>query len=179
MIKSSSSETVKAHRGFTLMEIMIVISIIAVLVTLAMPDLTTYVKNARINNVAGELSGDISLARQEAIRRGNRIIICASANGTTCLSGANIDWREGWIITSAAGQVLKANTDTAEVGSSVTARGVSPITFSPSGVLVIATGGVIPNVKVRDDRSGLAGLPTQRDVSLSLSGRANVLKVNG
>lgn len=84
-------------RGFTLIELMVAIALLAILVSMGMPSYTQFVANQRLTSQANDLVGDILLARSEAATRGTPTIICSSANGTTC-SGLPAQWNVGRII---------------------------------------------------------------------------------
>jgi type IV fimbrial biogenesis protein FimT len=43
------------------------------------------------------LASDFRYARSEAIKRTNRVTICASSNGTSC-TGAGALWKNGWLV---------------------------------------------------------------------------------
>lgn len=88
------------QRGFTLTELLTVVTIITIAGTLAAPSMASLI---RANRAAGEitsLSAAIRTAKSEAIKRGTSVQLCASTNGTTC-SGSNA-WGNGWLVFSDA-----------------------------------------------------------------------------
>lgn len=141
----------KRAAGFTLIELMVAIAMLAVLLGIAVPDLRNYLINSRLTAQINDLVADISLARSEAATRSARITICTSADLETC-SGEGDAWEGGRIVfvdTNANGdreateQILKT---TASLGGSRTlvATGFSntnSISFRPYGGLQPATGG--------------------------------------
>jgi type IV fimbrial biogenesis protein FimT len=84
----------KSH-GFTLVELMVTLSILAILATLAVPSFTSTINSIRLSGATNDLSASIQQARNDAIRLGRRVTICATANGTTCSGTAT--WKSGWI----------------------------------------------------------------------------------
>ena len=72
---------IAAHRqarGFTLLEVMVVVAIIAVLAALAGPSFTPIIERWRVRSAAEDLTSTFYLARSEAIKRGGGITIDAT-----------------------------------------------------------------------------------------------------
>jgi type IV fimbrial biogenesis protein FimT len=88
----------KPPAGFTLIEVLSVITIAAILMAFAVP---SYLSVTNSNRIASEVNGllsDMQYARSEAIKEGQTVSICSSSNATTC-SGVPV-WANGWIIFS-------------------------------------------------------------------------------
>lgn len=90
-------------RGFTLVELLIVLAIVAVLTTLAAPSFKRQVQAARISSAVNSFMSDLRFARGEAIRRSANVIVCRSAAPEavppTCATGAQgTGWVSGWIV---------------------------------------------------------------------------------
>ncbi|HKL51915.1 MAG TPA: Tfp pilus assembly protein FimT/FimU [Wenzhouxiangellaceae bacterium] len=79
--------------GFTLMELLIGIAVLAILTTLALPAFTQFIANNRLASEANEMVASFQFARSEALKRGIEVQVCSSADGATC--GGN--WAQGWI----------------------------------------------------------------------------------
>jgi type IV fimbrial biogenesis protein FimT len=86
----------KAQRGFTMIEIMLSITVLSILLAVAVPSFLDTVRNNRLITQNNEFVGALNLARNEAWKRGNSVSMCASADQATC-SGAT-DWTTGWIV---------------------------------------------------------------------------------
>ncbi|WP_444929599.1 GspH/FimT family pseudopilin [Microbulbifer sp. SSSA002] len=82
--------------GFTLIEMMITLVVLAVLVSIAVPSFTDMMNNSRSVALAEDFAGALNYTRSEAVRRGDRVSICASSDGASC--GATNNWSQGWIV---------------------------------------------------------------------------------
>lgn len=80
--------------GFSLIELMISVSVLAILMSVALPSLRAAVQNNRISAKANEMVTAFHLARSEALKRNQAMVVCASSDGETC-QGA---WTDGWIV---------------------------------------------------------------------------------
>jgi type IV fimbrial biogenesis protein FimT len=83
--------------GFSLIELVAVMAIIAILLTVAVPSFTTMMKDNRLSTQTREIVSALNLARSEAIKRGARVTVCKSNDEQNCTAAGN-DWSRGWII---------------------------------------------------------------------------------
>jgi len=86
----------KRQRGFTITELMVVVSIVAILMTIGVPSYRYITNSYRMSAEVNGLLGDLQYARAEAIRQGQPVTTCVSTNGTTCTGGTA--WAGGWIV---------------------------------------------------------------------------------
>lgn len=93
------------QRGFSLIELLVVIAIIAVLATLAAPSFAGLIANISVSRAVNNFIADTRYARGEGMRRGVNVTICRSTNpmATTPLcsagSGSSVGaWMEGWVV---------------------------------------------------------------------------------
>jgi type IV fimbrial biogenesis protein FimT len=136
--------SMKLYRGFTLIELMVSLTVAAILFGIAIPAFNSFVQNDRDTGQANSLVGSLSYARSEAVKRAspNGVAVCPSADSQTCDAGA---WTEGWIVkytdpvTAANTVVLQAvpalsgtNTVTPVVGPA------TGITFNSNGTAPLA-----------------------------------------
>jgi type IV fimbrial biogenesis protein FimT len=91
--------------GISLVEMMIAITIIAVLASVAVPSYRSVTTRNRISSEIGALMGDFQYARSESVRQGLTVVVCTiadpNANPPTC--GASSSWQNGWIVFSDVG----------------------------------------------------------------------------
>ncbi|MFN4005772.1 MAG: GspH/FimT family pseudopilin [Hylemonella sp.] len=81
-----------AARGFTLIEIMVVVTVLAVLASLVAPSFRNMILSNRVATAASALQVSLNLARSEAVRRG------ADARVTIAANGAAGQWDNGWTV---------------------------------------------------------------------------------
>lgn len=84
------------QRGFTLVEMVVTIALLAVITTLAVPSFTEVLRQWRRDSATRVLLGSMQLARAEAVKASRKVYICASSDGETC--SASNDWRSGWFV---------------------------------------------------------------------------------
>jgi type IV fimbrial biogenesis protein FimT len=86
----------KNQTGFTLIELMVTISIMGILIAIASPSFSRMITGNKISSVRDNLISSIQFAKTEAISLNTNIAICPSSNGSSC-SGTS-DWTQGWIV---------------------------------------------------------------------------------
>lgn len=86
--------------GFTLIEMMVTITILGILTALAAPSFASLVDRWRVIETAESLQSTIYFARSEAIKRGGRVSIQKIANNTDgcTLAKSDRDWGCGWFV---------------------------------------------------------------------------------
>ena len=131
-------------QGFTAIELMVAVSIIAVLAALAGPSFAQIIESWRVRDATESLRSTLIFARSEAIKRGGQIAIHKlpnNTNGCTSATG-NRDWDCGWIVCH----------DTDNSGTCTSTEPVLQRIEAPAKVQVTRTGG---SVSIKLNRWGL------------------------
>jgi len=126
-------------RGFTLVELMVTITVGGILLAIAAPSFRSYVQNSRLTSEADSMIYSLNLARDEAVKDDTTIEVCASSDGATCVG----TWANGWIVVcpancpaglGAAPAVLQVS-PAVSTGNTVTEEisGATAINYSSSG----------------------------------------------
>lgn len=130
-----------ACAGFSLVELMVGVSILAVLLALALPSFSDWVRNNQVRMTAESLREGLQLARSEAIRRNTRVRLqLVNALDSTCaLSTAGPYW-----VMNAGASVTPAGNCGAAVSQTVSPFVIqsSPVTSAIGKATVAASGGV-------------------------------------
>jgi type IV fimbrial biogenesis protein FimT len=160
----------KAQRGYTMIEIMLSITVLSILLAVAVPSFLDTVRNNRLISQNNEFVGALNLTRNEAWKRTNPVSICASADQATC-SGAN-DWTTGWIVfddpngngAADAGETVLQAWPAAPAEYVLTSTNRSFVRYMPTGTA--ASG-----VEIFDlVRTGCTGMHARR-INISMVGR--------
>jgi type IV fimbrial biogenesis protein FimT len=115
--------------GFTLIESMVAVSLMAVLLMIAVPSFNNAALGSQLRASANDLAAAAFLARSEAIKRNAVVTLCMSEDGESCsVSGG---WEQGWAVMLAGAplQQFKA----APAGLKITAGAVTSLSFQPTG----------------------------------------------
>jgi type IV fimbrial biogenesis protein FimT len=84
----------KPSRGFTLIEMMIAVAIMAILMAVAMPSYRTFIQNTQIRATAESMQAGLTLARSQALQRNARVSLWLvdGVSGACARSSSGTSW---------------------------------------------------------------------------------------
>jgi type IV fimbrial biogenesis protein FimT len=95
-----NQSTGPTERGFTLMEMLVVLAIGGILAAVAAPSLVAVIESNRRTTISNQLMEDLMLARRQAIALSTPVALCGSdsTRADECIArdGASADWSNGW-----------------------------------------------------------------------------------
>ncbi len=159
----------KGASGFTLVELMVVLVLVTMVATVAVPAWSEFVRHNEAAAETNELITSLNYARSEAVRRNTEVSLCRSIDGASC--AAATDWTSGWIAfvgddPDAPGTVLRewAGRDN---GSDLSGP-ANGLTYNPDGSLDT-------DAEFDTQPRGCTG-KERREIALSRAGRARAEK---
>ncbi len=159
----------KPHHGFTLIELMVAITVAGILLGIAVPAFNSFLQNDRDTGQVNSLVQSLSYARSEAVKRAspNGITICPSANGAACDAGP---WTEGWIVIY-IDPIIPANTSVLQAVPALSGTNTVTPVAGPATGITFNSNGTAPaapfTLRICDQR----GAAFARQVEVNLTGR--------
>lgn len=169
----------KKQAGFTLVELMVTLTVAAILLSIAVPSFTTFIQNNRITSATNLVVAHLQYARSEAVSKGLAVNVARS--GATAK-----DLSQGWTIYTDAGSsdgnsafnsaedtLLKSFEGYGNSGVTINTdtNGNNWIAFSNRGLLAEGAGNSV-NIAVCDSR----GITQGRLITVSPTGRSQITR---
>lgn len=170
----------KRQSGFSLIELMTAIAVIAIVLSAGVPVFRDFISNNRRASQTNHMLSALAIARSEAMRSSRIVSVCPSTNGAACSAGDD-GWQGGFMVfanddgmnldtVDASDEVLETY---GSLGGNATLRASGAVTdfiaFRPTGSAV--TGGEFAWCDARGPASG-------RAVIVRPSGSSMVSKTN-
>ena len=169
-----------SEQGFTLIELMVTLALVAILMAVAVPSFTTFQRNAELTSFSNSLWSGINAARGEAMKRGRNAMVVPT----------NGNWNNGWTVFVDVNRngaydeatditVLKREAAPSYLTVTNTAASAADslyIMYDASGYSRLAGGGFGAwTVQVaRNDLTGSTLLTQTRRIKIASTGRARV-----
>ena len=141
MLKLISSTTSNLNiNGFTLIELMVSITIISILAAIAVPNFSDFIVKMRVDNEIYQLHRMLLLTRNTAINSGRKAIICPLGNSSQCTTqwhnelSVFIDVNNNKLF-DANEKVIKVRAKITTGDALIYGKGRNKITFKPTGQL--------------------------------------------
>jgi type IV fimbrial biogenesis protein FimT len=162
----------RRQRGFNLIELMLGITVLAIVLGLGVPSFITMIRDNRLISQSNDMLTALNYARSEALKRGFRVSICPGT-ATACTGGT--DWNAGILVfTDDIGTAGTLDTGDEPIQSwpastsGFVASGPASVTFLPNGAQATA--------QIDVYKSGCTG-QNKRRVSVAITGRVGMTKV--
>ena len=91
-----SDKQTNRHRGYGVLELLFVMALVAVMMTLVVPALSTTLAQGRVATASHDMMANLQTARFTAISRQQVVVVCPSINGISCANASR--WEDGWIL---------------------------------------------------------------------------------
>ncbi|QIL20167.1 GspH/FimT family pseudopilin [Thermomonas sp. HDW16] len=125
-----------AVRGFTLIEVVVTVAIMAIVAAIAVPSFTNLIRGSRLTSSANEMVTMLQTARVSAISKRTSVSVCPSSNGSSCAAAVG----SRWIVLSVKEGVLRdstLNSDITVKASANLSAASNKFTFTPNGLSAV------------------------------------------
>lgn len=155
MTRRPDFSRMRAGAGFTIIEMMVAVTVLGILSVVALPSLQGLIANQRVRNVTTDLMASLMFARSEAIKRNAQINIVPNGG----------DWSTGWTVQTTGGATLRAQ----DAPTGVTATGpAGNVIYQGNGRVTGAT-----SIQFTFRYASMSSI-TMRCLTLDPSGRPNI-----
>lgn len=144
-------------RGFTLVELMTTIAILAIVSLAAAPSFREFIATQRVRNASFQLMSALTLARSQAITQNGSVSLQLKPGGTA--------WNQGWVVTD--GTSTFSNQEAMDNLSITNTGNVASITYGRDGRIDASASAIQFSVGPAVTMSGVA----KRCISVGLSGK--------
>lgn len=171
-------------RGFTIIELLITLSISTILLGIALPSMQTFILDNRSSVQISSMLSTLRFTRSEAIKRDAWVVMCKkNVSSTNCVTSGN--WSQGWIVfidvnrnasVDAGDEILRVRASQEDANQSFTGTTnvADYIAYDSTGMTRMINGASQSGKLVLCDKRGLeSSTPV---IILNASGAANAIK---
>ncbi len=131
--------------GFTLVELMIGVVVLAILLTLAIPNFQQWILNSQVRNAAESIKNGLQRARAEAVARNANVEFALLGDDATCYDAATLisSTCTSWEVRLPGSAVIDSRSSSEgspAVKRAVTPAGANTVTFSGVGLITANSG---------------------------------------
>jgi type IV fimbrial biogenesis protein FimT len=154
-----------ASAGFTLIELMIGLTVLGIILMIGLPSLATFIQNTQIRTAAEGIQSGLQLARAEALRRNTtvRFQLVDTLAATCVLSATGTNWVVSLADPTGACDIAPSDTTAPQIvqkkdgaegaaNATIAATGGSSVTFN--GIGRVTGAGPITRVDIRNAKGG-------------------------
>jgi type IV fimbrial biogenesis protein FimT len=118
----TNGDAMRRHAGFSLVELLVVLTIVSILLVVGVPSFKSLIATQRIKSAASNLQVYLNLTRAEALKRNANVTLSPNQSG---------DWSTGWnIVDPSTGTILYTTPSVSQI----------TITGGPTSVIYRGTG---------------------------------------
>jgi len=150
--------------GFTLIELMVTVAVLAIIVAFATPSFQTVIENNRLATESNRLFSAMSFARSEAVRVGDEVSLSAKTGG----------FDVGWCVHLGAACASPDTVRQFDGGPVDYTAAANTLTFNARGEMTNAAF----QVSIDPSNCDTGAVDKRRTISVSPSGRASIEKGN-
>ncbi|MEK1941183.1 MAG: GspH/FimT family pseudopilin [Pseudomonas sp.] len=146
-----------SSKGFTFIELLTVLAIIAIIASVSAPSFSNVIANNRLASTSNNILSTLQMARSEAVTQRTAVKVCATnAGGTAC--GNSTNWSAGVLIMRGTTVLRVVPTDNPSVTVQSSAN---EVVYQGNGTSAATT------ISVNDSRGG-----TARTIKVNVVGQA-------
>lgn len=170
-------------RGFTLLELMTAITVLAILTAIGVPAFGSLMRNGAIASEANNLVSAMNVARSEAMKRGVRVSLCpAPAKATECTktsdwSGGILVFEDDWGAAGALNPNDKPIQHFAAAADAVTITGSAPISSDAEFVVFMPSAALSGSARTFNVTKTGCTQNQRRQIVVAMTGRISLTRV--
>lgn len=170
--------TRRAHvNGFTLIEMMITVTLLAILFALALPSFTTWIKNSTVRATAESLQNGLRLAQAEALRRSRVTMLSLTDSATPAAVPTPVADGKFWSVNTL--QIRSESTDVREfVEAGVLGNARNDVQITGGASLCFSSLGRLVAVPAADTGTGIACPAGPASFTVTMPGADRSMQVN-
>lgn len=149
------------HAGFTVIELLVAMTLMAIVAALAVPSVRAFTARVQLNSVGNDFTSAVMRARNEAVSRNVCITLCMSssaADATPACTSLGADWQVGWI--AFINEDCNSGTNTPAAADLILARA------SGGAEILLQAQGSTPTKKLLFNPSGSPGVSGSEQFNL-------------